>query len=67
MLCYTGVRFSRVYLPRKSKRLAWQAYMKTNSWYYDFTGLRYAYREIFTNWDDSARWEDQESFFDDNY
>ena len=67
MLCYTGCRHSRLYLDRKCKRTAWKAYMRVNDWWYDFYGLRRAYRELFSYWDDEHYWESADAFFDDNY
>ena len=66
MLCYTGTRNARIYMNTKSKRVAWRAYMQVNNWWYDLSGLRFAYRELFTHWDNPHYWEDQDAFFDDN-
>jgi len=66
MLCYTGTRNSRIYMNTKSKRTAWRAYMKVNDWWYDLSGLRYVYRELFTHWDNEHYWCEEDSFFDDN-
>ena len=67
MMCYTGVRNARLYLPRRNKRLAWRAYMGVNDWCYDFSDLRRAYRELFTKWDHPYEWHEEDAFFDDNY
>ena len=67
MLCYTGVSFSRIYLNKKSKRAAWRAYMRVNDWWYDFEGLRYAYKTLFSRWDDPDCWQEEDAFFDDHY
>lgn len=67
MYRYTGVEFARVYLASKSKRLAWKAYMDANYWWHDFSDLRQAYRELFTDWDDESYWTYEDSFFDDHY
>lgn len=67
MYRYTGVEYSRLYLRSKSKRLAWETYMKANNCRHGFSGLRRAYKELFTNWDDESYWTYEDSFFDDYY
>jgi hypothetical protein len=40
--------------------------MRVNNWWYDLSGLKHAYRELFRFWNDDYYWECEDAFFDDN-
>ena len=67
MFCYEGAEFSRIYMNRKSKRVAWEAYMRNNAWVYDFYDLKCAYKMLFSNWDDQRYWTEEEAYLDDHF
>lgn len=66
MLCYSGVRFKRIYTESRDKRAVWKAYVKSQ-YCYDFDDLRHCYEQLFENWYDESKWESAEVFVDSNY
>lgn len=68
MLCYTGVPFVRVYLPKKDRRLAWKLYLASCSWGFEnLSDLKGYYEKLFQDWNNESKWEESEGFIDDMY
>lgn len=72
MYCYTGVEFTRIYLPtamagKEARRIAWKAYMADQFWIADFADLRTTHAELFKRWHDLSAWTEARAFCDSHY